>query len=145
LPGASDPFDEPWTSGIFKSAVEGPVALSVDGFAGDGHADLVNHGGPDKAVCVYVADHYDRWRQALGVPALPSGAFGENLTVQGLDEHTVCIGDIWTIGGPGVAATATLLEAGTEVAHSRLREPGHRKRAHGLVPPRPAGGPGGDG
>lgn len=102
LPGATDPLDEPWTSGIFKSAVAGPVALSVGGFAGDGHADLVNHGGPDKAVCVYSADHYDLWRREFGMSVLPSGAFGENLTIQGLDEHTVCIGDVWMTGGATV-------------------------------------------
>jgi MOSC domain-containing protein YiiM len=97
-PGATDPFDEPWTSGIFKSPVDGPVALSVGGFDGDGQADLVNHGGGDKAVCAYSAGHYDVWRRLLGDATVSYGAFGENLTVEGLDESTVCIGDVWSVG-----------------------------------------------
>jgi MOSC domain-containing protein YiiM len=49
------PADEgpPWTTGIFKTAVDGSVDLGPTGLAGDGQADLVNHGGPDKAVCAY--------------------------------------------------------------------------------------------
>jgi MOSC domain-containing protein YiiM len=65
---------------------------------GDGQADLVHHGGRDKAVLAYSADHYGEWRKALNKPTLPFGAFGENFTVQGLTEADVCIGDIWKIG-----------------------------------------------
>lgn len=50
-------------------------------------------------MCVYPADHYPYWREALNLPVLPFGAFGENLTVEGLIEAMVCIGDIWTVGG----------------------------------------------
>ena len=58
----------------------------------------MNHGGPDKAVCVYSADHYADWRIELGLPEMHFGAFGENFTIGGLAEDDVCIGDIWRVG-----------------------------------------------
>lgn len=103
--GPEDPFGEPWpaeperwTSGIFKSPIDGPVAVTVTGLLGDGQADPAVHGGPDKAVCVYAAEHYPAWRRTLGLDAFVFGAFGENLTVTGLDEQAVCIGDVWRAG-----------------------------------------------
>ncbi len=97
-PEAADPFDRVWTTGFFKGPVAGPVAVGPLGLAGDGVADTVNHGGPDKAVLAYSADHYTAWRAELGVPELPFGGFGENLTVAGQAEADVCIGDRWRIG-----------------------------------------------
>jgi MOSC domain-containing protein YiiM len=99
--GARDPREEPWTSGIYKDPVEGPVALGRLHFAGDGQADLRVHGGPDKAVLAYSAGHYAGWRDELGLDMRP-GAFGENLTIEGLDERTVCLGDVYTIGTASV-------------------------------------------
>ncbi|PYI52986.1 MOSC domain-containing protein [Paenibacillus flagellatus] len=85
-------------TGIFKSpAAEGPIALTTLNFEGDGQADLVHHGGPDKAVCVYSYEHYPYWERDLG-RELAYGAFGENLTVLGMTEDAVCIGDIYAIG-----------------------------------------------
>lgn len=77
-----------------------PVAeawLAAENFAGDGQADLKNHGGPDKAVCVYPHEHYADWAAELGAPLEP-GAFSENLTVAGALETEVCLGDIWQVG-----------------------------------------------
>jgi len=71
------------------------------GFDGDGQADLKNHGGPDKAVCVYAFDHYPFWEHWLGQPLSP-GAFSENLTTRGLLESEVCIGDVFRVGGARV-------------------------------------------
>jgi MOSC domain-containing protein YiiM len=67
---------------------------------GDGQADQVNHGGLDKAICTYAADHYDAWSRELGPfgVSLQFGAFGENFSVDGLTEDDVCVGDIWRIG-----------------------------------------------
>ncbi|MBX3415131.1 MAG: MOSC domain-containing protein [Pirellulales bacterium] len=96
--GAADPLDRRWTTGFFKEAVTGPVFLGRTNLAGDGQADLVHHGGPDKAVLAYSADHYPAWRQTLAVPAFPFGAFGENFTVANLTEADVCIGDVWRVG-----------------------------------------------
>ena len=96
--GAPDPMDRPWTSGFFKLPIPGPVRLGAYGLEGDGVADRVNHGGRDKAVLLYAAGHYEGWRAELGLDVFPFGAFGENLTVDGQDEGTVCIGDTYAIG-----------------------------------------------
>ena len=95
---AVDTHDKPWTTGFFKTPVEGSVFVGTTNLVGDGQADLKNHGGIDKAVLAYSADHYPKWRDELRMPDLPCGAFGENLTVAGLSEETVCIGDIFRIG-----------------------------------------------
>lgn len=97
-PHAMDPTDQAWMSGIDKAPVTGPVRVGRLNLEGDGQADLVHHGGPDKAVLAYSADHYGDWRGELEIAEFPHGAFGENLTVQGLVERDVCIGDIWRIG-----------------------------------------------
>lgn len=96
--GAPHPMDRPWSTGIFKTPVGGPVWLGRTNLAGDGQADLEHHGGPDKAVCVYPARHYPYWRLDLGIPDLPYAAFGENFTVSFLAEPDVCIGDIYQVG-----------------------------------------------
>jgi MOSC domain-containing protein YiiM len=87
-----------WTTGFFKEPVAGPVFLGRTNLAGDGQADRVNHGGPDKAACAYSADHYDHWRTELNNATLPGGAFGENFTPHGLTETDVCVGDVWSVG-----------------------------------------------
>ena len=84
-------------SGIVKTAVYGPVKLGTSGLAGDEQADLVFHGGPDKAVCVYSLLHYPHWEQVLG-RSLPHGSFGENFSVAGLSEDGVRIGDTFSAG-----------------------------------------------
>lgn len=100
--GAADPMDRPWVTGFFKEPVAGPVWVGRANVAGDGQADRVNHGGPDKAVLAYAAAHYDRWRPELGLPGMPFGGFGENFTVAGLTEQTVCVGDTYRVGGGDV-------------------------------------------
>ena len=97
-PDAADPMDRPWTTGFFKTPVAGPVAVGRINLAGDGQADRRVHGGPDKAVLAYAAGHYPAWRAELGMPELPFGGFGENLTVRGLSEGTVCLGDVVRAG-----------------------------------------------
>ena len=91
--------EEVFTGGV-KRPVPGAV-LRTSGFEGDGQADLVNHGGEDKAVCVYPFDHYPYWERALGWGLQP-GAFSENLTVSGIVETEVCIGDVFRVGGATV-------------------------------------------
>ena len=73
------------------------VYLTKQGFEGDDVADKKHHGGPDRAVCFYSAEHYVQWEEELGKP-LPKAAFGENLTVTNMLEADVCIGDIFKIG-----------------------------------------------
>ncbi len=95
---AIDPHDKPWKTGFFKTPVEGPVFASTTNLAGDGQAALKNHGGIDTPVRASSADHYPKWRDALRLPEMSFGAFGENLTIAGLSEESVCIGDIFRIG-----------------------------------------------
>lgn len=85
------------TTGICKTPVSGPLNLTADGFEDDGVGDLKHHGGIDKAVCVYSRDHYPYWEELLKIK-LPDSAFGENLTISGLHEDEVCIGDIFEAG-----------------------------------------------
>jgi MOSC domain-containing protein YiiM len=89
---------EPWVTSIFKTTVSAPLMLDWLDLAGDEQADLSVHGGRDKAVCVYSADHFPFWQSRLGRPDLGPGAFGENFTVTGLVEQTICLGDVFTIG-----------------------------------------------
>lgn len=89
--------DKEWTSGIGKLPVEGKILLEALGFARDGQADLVNHGGMDKAVCVYSTEHYGYWHDTLKLP-MERAAFGENVTATGLTEDLVWIGDIFALG-----------------------------------------------
>ncbi len=85
-------------TGIFKTPAHGPVTLTRMGVTGDRVCDLLNHGGADKAVYAFALDHYDHWRSQLGKPGLGPGAFGENLTMAGLDEAAICIGDQLSLG-----------------------------------------------
>ncbi len=80
-----------------KHLVEGPVAVGTTNLEGDEQADLRVHGGPDKAVLAYSADHAAAWRAVDPALAAP-GAFGENLHVDVLTERDVCIGDQWSAG-----------------------------------------------
>ncbi len=84
-------------TGICKIPVPGPLGLKKLGFEGDGVGDTKHHGGPDKAVCLYCFDHYPYWEDVMGM-TLPVAAFGENLTVSGITEEDVCIGDIYQLG-----------------------------------------------
>ena len=95
---SSDSFEEVWTTGFFKRSTSESLWLSTVNLTGDGQADLVNHGGPEKAVNVYPVEHYPYWLETLPLPDLGPGAFGENFTTDGLMESDVCIGDVFEIG-----------------------------------------------
>ena len=85
-------------TGIFKRPAEQTVQVGRLGLGGDRQCDLLNHGGEHKAVYGFAQEHYDYWRETLEKPGLEAGAFGENLTVSGLDEETIHIGDQLAIG-----------------------------------------------
>lgn len=93
------------TTGIFKSPVEGSVEVKLHNLAGDGQADLTVHGGRDKAIYAYSQDHYGYWTKELCVNALEDAQFGENLTVAGLSEEEVIVGDSYKIGTAVVTVT----------------------------------------
>lgn len=95
---AGDGSDAPWTTGFYKSPVTGSVQVNATNLEGDGQADLSCHGGIDKAVLAYSAEHYIAWRNELSFSEMPYGAFGENLTITNQTEQNVCIGDQWSCG-----------------------------------------------
>ena len=88
-------------SGIAKLPAPGPQRVERLGIVGDRQADLRVHGGEDKAVHCYAWSHYEYWRGVLPGNSLldAPGAFGENLSMAGIDERDVRIADRWRIGG----------------------------------------------
>jgi MOSC domain-containing protein YiiM len=90
---------------IFKSAVEGPVAVGKLDLEGDEQGDITVHGGPDKAVYAYPYEHYAYWQAQLPGYALAPGNFGENLTITGVSEESIHIGDTLQIGTARFAVT----------------------------------------
>lgn len=92
-------------TGIFKEPVTGRVMMRELNLDGDGQADLRVHGGRDKAVYVYSGEYYAYWEQALRRDDLPYGQFGENLTVEGLTDDVVGIGDVFRVGDATVQVT----------------------------------------
>jgi MOSC domain-containing protein YiiM len=93
------------STGIYKSPVEGRVALRPLNLDGDRQADLSVHGGAFKAVYCYPNEHYRWWTRQLAGRDLPAGMFGENFTVEGLDEESVHVGDQFSIGTTRVIVT----------------------------------------
>jgi MOSC domain-containing protein YiiM len=103
------PRPNPWKpvtlTGIDKRPVSGAVAVTAPGpkgtgavgLAGDRVYDVKHHGGPDQAVYAYAREDLDRWQDELGTP-LGNGAFGENLTTEGIDVNGALIGERWRIG-----------------------------------------------
>lgn len=85
-------------SGIDKRPVDGPVRVGRLGIEGDRQFDTRDHGGVDQAVYVYAAEDLADWAVRLD-RTLPSGSFGENLTVRGIDVNEARIGERWRIGG----------------------------------------------
>jgi MOSC domain-containing protein YiiM len=89
---------QPVQSGIRKHRLpDGPIVVRETNIEGDGQADLVNHGGPDKAVYVYPSEHLPLWKAEVGYDGGDS-PFGENLTISGMLEDEARIGDIWQWG-----------------------------------------------
>ena len=90
-------------TGIFKRPVIDRVDVRREGLVGDRQGDLTVHGGELKAVYSYSTANYEWWNLQLG-HVLPYGMFGEKLTIDGLDEETVAIGDRFTIGSTTLEA-----------------------------------------
>ena len=97
------PKDVPWQgktvfTGVFKDPVTGPRRVRKLNVDGDGQGDLGGHGGEQRAVFVYQLQSYRYWERELGRSDFVYGQFGENLTVEGLSDDEVCIGDQYQIG-----------------------------------------------
>lgn len=93
----------------FKKPVPGRVSVGPLGLAGDKQADQRYHGGPHQAVYCISREVIEYWERELG-RALPPGSFGENLTVTGLPDDRVRIGDALRIGPPGGAGPGMVLQ-----------------------------------
>ncbi|MCZ6679878.1 MAG: MOSC domain-containing protein [Candidatus Poribacteria bacterium] len=85
-------------TGIFKAPVQGRVMMRRLNIDGDGQGNTAVHGGIDKAVYIYSIENYEHWKSELGRDNLTYGQFGENLTVEGMQEDTVHIGDVFRVG-----------------------------------------------
>lgn len=85
-------------TGIWKESVPGRRMVRRLNIDGDGQGDLLGHGGEMRAVLVYQIQSYDHWRRHLGREDFVHGQFGENLTVNGMPDDEVCIGDRYRIG-----------------------------------------------
>ncbi len=105
LPRAVEWHGETVRTSIFKEPVAGRVRVERLNVAGDRQSDLTVHGGADKAVYMYPSEHYAFWREELPGVDLPWGAFGENITTEGLMEDGVHIGDQLTVGSTQFVVT----------------------------------------
>src|SRR3954469_17292627 len=97
------PKDVPWQgrtvfTGVFKQPVDGACHAGALNLDGDGQGDRAGHGGEQRAVFVYQLDSYRHWERELGRDDFVYGQFGENFTVDGLEDDEVCIGDRYQIG-----------------------------------------------
>ena len=90
--------EKAWQTASFKEPTQEPVFVSFMGMDGDEVADTLHHGGVDKAVFANSYENYPLWEKFLHVSPLPMGALAENLTLSGVHERTVCLGDIHHIG-----------------------------------------------
>jgi MOSC domain-containing protein YiiM len=90
-------IDKRPVDGPVRVAAPGPKGVGASGLAGDAVCDLRHHGGNDQAVYAVAREDLDDWGRELGRP-LASGAFGENLTTQGLDVSGARIGERWRVG-----------------------------------------------
>jgi len=94
-------------SAIFKEPLAPPWRIEAEGLVGDSQADRRHHGGAEKALHHYPREHYDAWRAALPEQGEEWRApgFGENISTLGLTEETVCIGDVFALGGARLQAS----------------------------------------
>ena len=85
-------------TGIWKDPVAGRCRVRRLNLDGDGQGDLAGHGGEQRAVFVYQLESYRYWQEQLKRTDFEHGQFGENFTIEGLADDTVCIGDRYQIG-----------------------------------------------
>lgn len=92
-------------TGIYKYPVDGPIILETEDVKNDNVIDRKHHGGADKACYAYSADHYSYWQKLYPEIDFHYGIFGENLTIDGLNEAGIFIGDVYQIGETRVQVT----------------------------------------
>jgi len=97
--------DKDVQTGIYKYPVEHPIYLEKEDVKGDHVIDRKHHGGADKACYAYSLDHFNYWKKFYPNIDFHHGIFGENLTVEGLNEAEIFIGDVYKIGEAEVQVT----------------------------------------
>ena len=119
------------TTGIFKEPVAGRIMLQRLNLEGDGQADLWGHGGAFRAVYAYSHENYAHWARELGRDDFTIGQFGENLTVDGMLDDQICVGDVFRIGGalvevsqPRIPCYKLAIKMGVEGFQNRFLESG---------------------
>ena len=105
LPAEVVSHDEVVRTSIFKTPVTGRVPIRNNNLAGDRQADLAVHGGRAKAIDAYPHEHYAFWREQLPGVVLQPAHFGENVTIEGLLESEVHLGDRLRIGSAELIVT----------------------------------------
>ena len=122
------PKDIPWRNrtvytGAWKTPVTGRRMVRRLNIDGDGQGDLAGHGGENRAVLVYQLDSYRHWAKEFHRDDLAPGVLGENLTVEGLPDDEVCIGDRYRIGQAVFEVTqprVTCYRAGMRIGEPRM-------------------------
>jgi MOSC domain len=103
-------------SGIFKHPVEAAMVRRLN-LEGDGQGDRHGHGGEQRAVLVYQIESYRHWEREQGRNDFAYGQFGENLTVDGLADAEVCIGDRYQIGEAEFEVTQPRVTCGDRISN----------------------------
>lgn len=112
-------------TGIFKEPVDHPVMIGREGLAGDRIVNRKHHGGPDQAVYIEGGIDLEWWAAEIGQPVSP-GTLGENLTIEGLDNRAIAVGDRFEIGDVLLEVTSARMPCSTFSA--RMGDPKFVKR-----------------
>jgi MOSC domain-containing protein YiiM len=119
MPRTIDIGAGPESTAIFKTTVDGPIEVTLDGLVGDAVGDTKHHGGPDQALYVYFGADYAHWERLLD-RSLEPGVFGDNLTISGPDDRSntmssneLWVGDRLAVGPVTLEVTAPRIPCGT--------------------------------
>jgi MOSC domain-containing protein YiiM len=104
-----------WRSSIARDRVHGTAQLEIRGFVGD-QATQPYHGSPELAVCIYSLAHYHFWNKTLGMTMQPGGV-GENLTFDGWDDSSICVGDVLRVGTARIQVSAPRSPCATQARY----------------------------
>ncbi|RSK27344.1 MOSC domain-containing protein [Bacillus sp. HMF5848] len=119
------PKEMPHYAGVMETAVRkdevNEAFLAMEGFEGDEVANKKYHGGLDRAILLYAYDHYDKWEKEFHTK-LRKAAFGENVTVGGLTEDNVHIGDIYQIGAAFIQITQSRIPCDTLSKNNNIKK-----------------------
>jgi MOSC domain-containing protein YiiM len=116
---------------MVKAPLSGSVPVGRLGLPGDEHV-YEHHGGPDMALLVSSADHFAFWRDH-GLELPPAAPFGENLTVDGLREADVCLGDVFSVGTAVVQVSQPRTPCSKLAARYGRRDVPTLMQAHGCT------------